>query len=464
MKKKILRYILNFYLKSRDCNGCPISRLIEKYKDIELIKQALFELLKEDLISLYYDEQNPHIKRFDLKIPLKEQIKIINDLPNKYEPKILQKIKTKGKRPLIIYGSDEFYPITLYPSNNFIEKTIRNNKKYLELPPFKKKLLLGTPHLRFLYFRIDVLNRFLYDPRYIIYNRDYAGSIYYKIEDDSKQFEEDENSIYLKHFGLGYNKITNENVITIFPGDLAKLSPKHQYHFYSHLLNNQNNHIPDASYYKNVMGIPSEGVSIFSAIFEEIKIINQMFKIICGKKLFLKPFNFTQDNRPEYFHPFLMPTKTMYGNFCRTLSRIFIDRIDRNAIKIFAKSLRMNISNKKDDGKSKSSLDMLQELFSKGFKPLDNSDTGCEIVDIWKNEIYKHRNACSHSFIDDVYDIKIFEKYRQTINEAYKSIRLIRLVLTTFQSVRESIGNKTIVISEDLYYGKINIYFSPLIQ
>ena len=122
----------------------------------------------------------------------------------------------------------------------------------------------------------------------------------------------------------------------------------------------------------------------------------------------------------------------------------------------------MNISNKRDDGKSKNSLDMLQELFSNGFRPFDGSDTGCEIVDIWKNEIYKHRNAYSHSFIDDVYDIKIFEEYRQTINEAYKSIRLIRLVLSTFPIIRKSIEDKTIEISDDLYYGNIHIYFSPL--
>lgn len=462
MKNKILRHILNYYLNSKDYNGCPMSDLIKKYKDIPLIKQTLIELFKEESVTLYYCETNPYIKNFDLKIPLADQIEIINNLPNEYKPEILEKIKIQDKQSLIIYGSDDFSPVTLYPSNELIKEATKNKQKYFELPPFNKMMLMGMPHLHFLYFRIDVLNRFLYDPRYIIYNMDYTGSIYYKVEDESKEWEDDENRIYLNHFGLGYNKKTNENVITIFPHDLAKLSEKHQYHFYSHLLDNQQDYIPDVSYYKNVMGEPSDGISIFYAFFEEMIIINQMFEKICDKKLFKNQFNFTQENRPEYFHPFLMPTKTMYGNFCRTLSRIFADKLDKEAIIIFANKLRLQISKKTVDGKEKGSLNMLQELFSKGFRAFDGSDTGVEIIDVWKNKIFVNRSKHSHSFIDDIYDIKIFDEYRKTMNEAYKSVRTIRLVLTTFPTVKKAIEDNRIKIHEDLYLGNINIYFSPL--
>ncbi len=112
----------------------------------------------------------------------------------------------------------------------------------------------------------------MYDPRYFVEHLDYTGHIYYNIE--HKIDEQDENSIYLSHFGLAYNKKTNENVITIFPHDLAKLSLKHQYHFYSHMLDNQEDYEPDISYYKNVMGEVSEGISIFAAFIEEMQIIN----------------------------------------------------------------------------------------------------------------------------------------------------------------------------------------------
>ncbi|MEI8390236.1 MAG: hypothetical protein WCG23_10185 [bacterium] len=133
MKSKILKYILNHYLKSRDCNGCSVPTLIRKYKDIVLIKQTLIELLREGSINLYYCNTNPFIKNFDLKIPLDKQISIITDLPDEYKPVIIEKIKTKKMSPLIIYGDDDFSPVSLYPSVDLIEKATNNKKKYLEV-------------------------------------------------------------------------------------------------------------------------------------------------------------------------------------------------------------------------------------------------------------------------------------------------------------------------------------------
>lgn len=79
-----------------------------------------------------------------------------------------------------------------------------------------------------------------------------------------------------------------------------------------------------------------------------------------------------------------------------------------------------------------------------------------------EKELHECRNKISHSFVDDVYDIKIFNKYKSTLDEAYKSIRLIRLVLSTIPKIKNSINNNEIEISDDLYRGNINMYFSPL--
>ena len=65
-------------------------------------------------------------------------------------------------------------------------------------------------------------------------------------------------------------------------------------------------------------------------------------------------------------------------------------------------------------------------------------------------------------FLILLYDIKIFNKYKSTLDEAYKSIRLIRLVLSTIPKIKNSINNNEIEISDDLYRGNINMYFSPL--
>lgn len=169
-------------------------------------------------------------------------------------------------------------------------------------------------------------------------------------------------------------------------------------------------------------------------------------------------FEFSQENRPEYFHPFLMPTKTMYHNFCRTLYRIFVEQLDKDAIIEFARKMKIELV----DIEKTRPMTLLQQLFNKGFKSLDGSDIGKEIINIWKKELHECRNKISHSFVDDIYDINIFGKYRNTINEAYKSLRLIRLVLSSIPVIKDAIKNNKIEISEELYYGNINMYFSPL--
>lgn len=454
MKNKLLNDVLEYYLNSKDYNLYPITKLYEQNLEIENTKNIIIELIKDNILDLYYCETNYYIKNFNLQIPLEKKIDYINNLPKNYTPHFIENIKIDKENCIQITCNDEIPPISLFPTPTTIKKYIKNKVQYNNIAPFNKMLLEGTPHLKFLYFRIDVLNRFIYDPRYMVYNIDYSGRIYYN--EDNKKKEQDENHIYLSHFGLAYNKKTNENVITIFPHDLAKLSLKHQYYFYSYLFDNQEDFIPDISYYQNVMGEFSEGLSIFSAFFEEMKLINKMFNTICAKNLIKNIFEFTQQNRPEYFHPFLMPTKTMYHNFCRTLYRLFIDQLDKNAMIEFAKEIGIEL----DTGK-KGSMSLLQELFNKGFKSFNGNNLGDEIINIWKKTIHEHRNKISHSFVDDIYDVNIFQEYRYTINEAYKSIRLIRLVLSTISVIKNSIENNKIEISEDLYRGNIKMHFAP---
>lgn len=421
-----------------------------------MLKKSVITLLKNKKIDLYYCKTNPFVKNFDLKISRKKMIELIETLPNDYSKDNLnEKISLENIIDIItLKENDEFFPISLFPSSDVIKKHIKNKSKYLNLPPFNKMLLEGMPHLHFLYFRIDVLNRFLYDPRYNIYNYDYTGSIYYCNEKGNIS-NEDEQKIYLSHFGLAYNKKTKENAITIFPHDLMHLSFKHQCYFYSYLLKNQKDYCPEFAYYQNVMGYASEGISIFDAFIQEMVLINKMFKLICKQKLFLEIPEFDNNKRPEYFHSFLLPTKNTYCNFCRTLYRIFVDQLNKKAIISFAK--RLKIYN--DEFNKFGTISQIEEAFNKGFLSKDKSKVGTEIMNIWKKEIRLSRNKQSHSFIDDQYDIELYLKFRKTLQDAYKSIRLIRLVLSTYPIIKNAIKSKEIEISEDLYLGNINTYF-----
>ncbi|MBQ2644891.1 hypothetical protein IJG14_04880 [bacterium] len=451
MEKKIFKFILKQYLDSADYNSCSISTLCRKFGNVKEIKVCIINLIKNKYIELYYSETNPFIKNFNQNISIEKQIEMIKKLPDDFESEIIDEIKFDDD----IIKLEVAQPISIFPTTQQIKLAINNKTQYYKLPPFKKILLEGMPHLNFLYFRIDVLNRFLYDPRYFVKHLDYTGSIYYNIEHIIDGH--DENSIYLSHFGLAYNKKTNENVITIFPHDLAKLSLKHQYHFYSHMLDNQEDYVPDISYYRNVMGDVSEGISIFTAFIEEMQIINTIVYKLCKKYLFKNLYNCDKE-RPEYFHPFLMPTKTMYCNFCRTLYRMFVDNLDIDTIKSLISKFNLDIP----DMEKLKGLTLLEKFFSLSFQSYDGSDTGKEIIQIWKKEIHDKRCRQSHSFVDDKYDLNIFKKYRKTISEAYKSVRLIRLVLSSIQEIKLLIKSNKIEISEDLYNGNINMYFSPL--
>lgn len=457
MINNVLDYILKAYLKSSDYNGCRVEDLYDYFPNTKLLKKSIIELLKNKEIDLYYCNINPYIKNLDLKIPREQMIKFIEALPNEYQKNNLVESLSLENLIIRIFETKEenpFFPISLFPSSKVIKKYIKNKPKYINLPPFNKMLLEGMAHLHFLYFRIDVLNRFLNDPRYVVYNYDYTGSIYYADEVDNNRYEDD-HRIYLPHFGLGYNKKTKENAVVIFPHDLRHLSFKHQCYFYSYMLRCQKDYIPEYAYYQNVMGETPKGISIFDAFIQEMLLINKMFKIICGRSLFSKIPEFSNNKRPEYFHSFLSPTQSTYCNFCRTLYRIVIDQLNKKTIIAFAKKLNVY----SDELKELGTMSALEETFNKGFVSIDGSKTGTEIINIWKKEIHESRNIQSHSFIDDKYDIEIYAKYRTTLQDAYESIRLIRLVLSVYPIVKNAINNKEIEISEDLYYGKINTYF-----
>lgn len=457
MYKHLLNYILKFYINSIDFNGCRLHDLYKRFPNIKLLKISIIRLLQSKEIDLYYCDTNPYVKNFSLNIPRKKMIELIEALPetynfNKYYKEIsISDITIKVAEE---QENDPLFPISLFPSSKVIKKYIKTKPKYLNLPPFNKMLMEGMPHLHFLYFRIDVLNRFLNDPRYTVHNYDYTGLIYYNFREDNN-LEKDMHDIYLSHFGIAYNKITKENAITIFPHDLRRLSLKHQCYFYSYLLKCQNDYLPESDYYKNVMGESSDGISIFDAFIQEMVLINQMFKIICGQNLFTKIATFNNTSRPEYFHSFLAPTNITYCNFCRTLFRLVIDQLNKKAMLLFAKKLNIYYKEIENLG----TMTLLQEIFNKGFQANNGEETGTKIINIWKTEIHESRNIQSHSFIEDKYDIKIYTKYRKTLQEAYISIRLIRLVLSEYPIIKKSIKDGNIVISDDLFYGKIKTYF-----
>ena len=66
MKNKLLNDVLEYYLNSKDYNLYPITKLYEQNLEIENTKNIIIELIKDNILDLYYCETNYYIKNFNL--------------------------------------------------------------------------------------------------------------------------------------------------------------------------------------------------------------------------------------------------------------------------------------------------------------------------------------------------------------------------------------------------------------
>ena len=67
----IVDRVIEFYLKSHDFNGIPLTNLLKNIKDSKSnLNNALIDLIKGGIITLNYTV-NPHIKQFN-DFPVKD--------------------------------------------------------------------------------------------------------------------------------------------------------------------------------------------------------------------------------------------------------------------------------------------------------------------------------------------------------------------------------------------------------
>lgn len=450
--------ILEKYLNSGDFNGLPFNTLAENFKTVRDAKEAVARLVKDGAIDIIYNTTNPHIKGFDFSAYQEQFLSELLNTPDDLKKEIIPcgniKIEICNK-----YGS-----FCLYPTKRLLSETVGYERKYLETPPFTKKLCFGECQLDLVYFRVDVLDRYIEDPRYYVSYDDYFGRIYFKEFSD-----EHPDDIYLKYFGLAYNITTGENLICALLCDLHKLNARHQYHFYSYMEESAPNIIPEENFFKNqILGEYAEEHSIFEAFLEEIKIINKMSNIICNANLFLKEFSDEDRKKLTDFHPFLKPTQKTFEYFCQTLDKLFSDNLD---IKVILKlnelyGSQMQIDYKQNGEPNMGSIALLKLFLHTYFKPRSNEEMLKNIFNIWDKRstgIRAIRSKASHHIRENHYDLQIFQTYKETIREAYKSIRLIRLILSNHPDVKNTILKQNLKIPDWLFEGKIKTYFiSPI--
>jgi hypothetical protein len=406
--------IFNFYINSHDFNGITLQSLEEKFKSIEL-KSIISDLILEGTVTIETDI-NPHIKRFTEPLAGNQ----------------LDKIETVSNI------------ICVYPSPSYLIKNVDPNK--FGNCPFKRELLLGEGHLESRFFDLSVLDYYFNDPRYMVSNFDYHGSISIKDEFYLDEEMQEMDKISLQTFGLGFNE-DGEKVIIAFLGYLSRLSPEHQQRWDTHKITKKCYLDPDYFRIKILGEWTGEYISIYKAFCEELYQINEMSKLIFKPQLFKNDF---KEKRPNAFKIFFRPTLKNYEEFVHILDKMLSENINKE---FFKGDIDFNEEIIRRDGRievrPKGSIRIFEEWLKSKFKTDDESYKS--IFDSIKN-IRKRRQRPAHRIDDDEYDKAYHQKQDEIMHSVYISVRNIRLAFSSHPYI------KNYRVPDWLYEGRIRRY------
>jgi len=385
-KETVLNEIIKHYIKSHDFNGLPVYNM--KYYDYNI----LCELIDEGLIEVLSEKEviNPHIKGFYFNIPVDRQKENISMRTN--------------------------YSV-LYPTRKALESVPLDYTK-----PYSVLMQKGEKQFKIIYFNIEILERYVNNPKFVIMDNGYRGNIYVKDEYIDDKTIEDE---YIKDFGMAYIDGKHlERAVGVFVCDLAKLSSQKQMLWKGFELPNQKKCKINAGFVDNL--IKGEWVMetwIFHAIIEEMKVINEQCEHMGIPKLFNKTFGTHYSEMPEGFRNILLPTLKNYYDFVLVLEKIIVHNISYKTFQKDAPHIG-SIDRKDKSGKDKGSLVMFEEWLSKNIRTQENlTDL---IIKPLKN-IRNIRQKPAHELTSNEYDVTLYQKQFNLMNDTYTAIRAIRL-------------------------------------
>lgn len=392
--EKIVEITFLFFVDSLDYNGIPLTTIMEMFKFSEKqLRTKIGELIKSDRVVLVCEQSNPHIK-------------LIEDSSKDVQ---LSCIKQKELRTMCLYPTCE------YLKQNADISTVEDK-------PFSKMLLFGAPQLRPIYFDLFVLEPYFNDPRYDFINHDNCGSIHIINEENSKGMHK-KDQVYLETFGVGAD-VNDHKVIAVFLRYLSDFSPEHQQMWHTRMREDKCR--LDSDYFRSsYLGEWSEGISIYKAVLQEIKMINELSLLLSKPKLFREDYH---EDRPKLFGTILRPTLKNYYEFIQLLDKMLSDNLNTNFFK--NDGISFEIEEVRKDGKivvkNKSSLNLFEEWLRRYYKA-KNVEIFDEIF-MPLRKIRKLRNKPAHSVIDDDYDLGIHKKQNELIRDIFESLSSIRLV------------------------------------
>ncbi|MGY5353618.1 hypothetical protein [Wenyingzhuangia sp. IMCC45467] len=411
MKQKIEIKVFNFFVESNDFNGIKLRRLsselgINYIECIDLIK----ELVSENKISIQ-SSTNPHIIGFQ-HFPIKNQLIVLE------EAKKIKEIKqTLGTFTFTREDTDT--PICLYPTPDYLKEN-RNLDDY-ENAIYSKKLALAEPQLKPFFFEIEVLERYSTDPRFNFIFEDYSGSINCNYDENGVQILREEDKVFIKTFGLGFDSNKNRLAV-VYLRYLSDLTPQHQIYWSTREVKGNCKVLEE--YYNNIInGSWSFSHSIFSALIGELTCLNMLSEKAFGQNIFRK--NFDNNNRPKEFTFFFTPTLKNYNDFILLLDKMISENINSN---FFKDKIELYNYHKVEDGvverKYKNTLNLFEEWLTNMFSTNDNRNL-TEIFTPLK-KVRRERQNPAHRISENNYDKKYIELQKTIVQNTYNSIRHLR--------------------------------------
>lgn len=411
MKERIENIVYDFFVASTDFNGIPLRNIsqklnIEYENSIDIIK----ELVKDETVSIQ-SSINPHIIGFQ-HYPIDSQIHILEEAKKTKE--VLQSF---GE--ITISSEDTEFPICLYPSKKYLQK----NRNLAEFGNafYTKQLALGEPHLKPIFFEIEVLDRYFNDPRFDFEFEDYSGQISCLYDEKENPIVREEDQIFLKTFGLGFDE-NGDRLAVVFLRYLKDLTPEHQV-FWRSKEKSGNCKMLEEYHQNTILGNWTFSYSIFSGFPGEQKCINALTELAFSKPIFRRTYE--NENRPKEFTFFFTPTLKNYNDFILLLDKMISENINRD---FFDGKVELFEYVKLEDGiverKSKGTLQLFEEWLT---KVLIVKGDGA-VSDLVKplKKIRRERQNPAHKINENQYDKQYIDQQKEIMNEVYSVFRNIR--------------------------------------
>lgn len=411
MKDLIENRVYEFFLESSDFNGIPLRNIskelnINYENSIDLIK----ELVVEDVISIQ-SSTNPHIIGFK-HYPLDSQVHILEEAKKTTE--------TKHKfGEITMTSEDTEFPICLYPSKNYL--TEKRDLTEFNNAIYTKHLALGEPHLKPIFFEIEVLDRYFNDPRFEFKFEDYSGQISCKYDENEKPIVREEDNIFLKTFGLGFDE-NGDRLAVAYLRYLKDLTSEHQVFWKSKEKIGKCKMLEE--YHQNTIeGNWTFSHSIFSGFLEEQKCINDLTELVFSKPLFRKTFE--KENRPKEFTFFFTPTLKNYNDFILLLDKMISENINKDFFEGKVELYEfIELENGLVERKTKGTLQVFEEWLTSVF----NVKGDGAVSELFKplKKIRRERQNPAHRIDENQYDKQLIEKQKEVMNEVYSVFRNLR--------------------------------------